>query len=325
MLKEAIINLLDLTGGLAIAKHLTRRRPGILMYHRIVKNSLLPGISPELFEAQLVYIKKHFTIISLNDLLANIHEAPKPFQLAITFDDGHHDFYTDAWPILRKHQIPATLFVTTGFIDKKIWLWPDLIRSIVINAKPAVYFSEEIGRIDLTINDPIVAWSQLANYCLRLPYSKREMFIKNLAAKMDVPINPEPQEPFAPTSWNELREMHSQGLDVGSHSVTHPILSELPDQELLHELKEAKRRILEEIGVEPRGICYPNGMAKDTSPKVENYARQFYQYGLVAYPAEVSTRNLMHLGRFAASSNLPRFKLLINGLSPHINHAGEYR
>lgn len=325
MLKNAIVNILDLTGGLAFARLVTRRKPSILMYHRVTDNPLLPGISPTLFEAQIVYVKERFNVVSLNDLLIGLQGKSEPYQLAITFDDGHRDFYTTAWPILRKHKIPATLFVTTGFLDKKIWLWPDLLRTIVVAAKPDSYFIKELGVIAINTATAISVWNRIADYCLTLKHDQRIHFILELAAILGIQVNPEPQEPFAPVSWHELREMHSEGLDIGSHSVTHPILSDLNDEELSNELKYSKERITEEIGIEPKGICYPNGMARDTSDRVERKARLLYQYGLVAYPAEVSKENAMHLGRIAASSNLPRFKLLINGISPHINRAGEYK
>lgn len=325
MLKETIVNLLEASGSLAIARYVTRKKPRILMYHRVIENPQLPGISPALFEAQLQYIQKRFNIVSLNELLSNISEKQKPYQLAITFDDGHRDFYTNAWPILRRLNIPATLFVTTGFIDKKTWLWPDLLRSVVLAAQPNTYSYDEIGSFELTQSNPLVIWNQIADHCLTLSHEKREQFIVNLAKKLAVPISSEPQDPYSPTSWAELREMHAQGLDIGSHSVTHPILSDLGHEELLHELSYSRQRINEEIGIDPHGICYPNGMAKDTSPNVETHAQEFYQYGLVAYPATVSTNHIMHLGRFAASSNIHRFKLLINGLSTHINQTGEYK
>ncbi|PUA27561.1 MAG: hypothetical protein B0W54_13430 [Cellvibrio sp. 79] len=325
MLKETITNLLEVSGSLTIARYITRKKPRILMYHRVIENTQLPGISPGLFEAQLRYIKKRFDIVSLNELLNNIDEKQKPYQLAITFDDGHRDFYTNAWPTLRKLDIPATIFVTTGFIDKKNWLWPDLLRSIVLAAKPDTYSHDGIGSFEITQSNPLIIWNHVADHCLTLSHEKREQFIISLAKKLGVPISSEPQDPYSPISWAELREMHAQGLDIGSHSVTHPILSDLDNEELLYELSYSRQRIREEIGIDPRGICYPNGMAKDTSPNVENHAQQFYQYGLVAYPATVSANHIMHLGRFAASSNMHRFKLLINGFSTHINQTGEYQ
>lgn len=326
MLKEAVVNTLEIVGGLAITRYLTRRKPRILMYHRVVDSPLLPGISPKLFEAQLIYLKKNFNVVSLNELLANVKKkTEKDYQVAVTFDDGHHDFYTHAWPILRKHGVPATLFTTTGFVDKKVWLWPDLLRMIILAAPPNNYRLDGLGEIALTRENPLHVWNTIADYCLTLSHAGRMVFITDLAFKMNVSVDAEPQEPFAPVSWSELREMKSEGLDIGSHSDTHPILSDLSDEELIIELEYSKQRISEEIGIPPTGICYPNGMAKDVSVKVEERARQFYEYGLVAYPAEIAMKNIMHLGRYAASSNISRFKLLINGASFHVNHAGEYK
>ncbi len=325
MLKNILTHTLERTGGLALARYLTRSKTRILMYHRVIENPALPGISPELFEQQLIYIKRHFNVVSLNQLLKDLGNRQKNYQVAITFDDGHHDFYRNAWPILKKHNAPATLFATTGFIDRRVWLWPDMLRMIMFTAKPNTYLTEEMGKITLSSDNALSVWNTVADYCLTLSHAARMSYINNLADLMDVPIHSEPQEPFAPVTWDELRKMSAEGLDIGSHSDTHPILSDLNDDDLITELKISKQRILDEIGISPKGICYPNGMAKDVSEKVEHYAKQFYEYGVVAYPAPINIHKMMHLGRYAASSNLSRFKLLINGASLHINDAGEYQ
>ena len=73
--------------------------------------------------------KKHFPLVTLANLAGQIKSGiVEPGQAVITVDDGYRDFYDIAFPVLREEGVPATFFVTTGFIDGQIWLWPDLLE-----------------------------------------------------------------------------------------------------------------------------------------------------------------------------------------------------
>ncbi|RYZ87625.1 MAG: polysaccharide deacetylase family protein, partial [Moraxellaceae bacterium] len=265
-------------------------------------------------------------VITMDDMIDKLTEkSDYKNNIAITFDDGHKDFFQTAWPMLKKYNIPATLFVTTGFVDKNLWLWPDLLRYILLSAKTNQFDVETLGTINLSSDNVLAVWNTLGDYCLTLTHQQRINFLTGLAAQLDVTINNIPQTPFDAVSWNDLREMHKEGLDIGSHSVSHPIFSALKPSELQDELEISKHRITEEIGIEPMGICYPNGMARDTSSEVEITAKQFYRYGLVAYPARIDGSNLMHIGRHSASNNIQHFKWLVSGLSRNNNQHGEYK
>lgn len=118
-----------LCGALNVQRFLTRHRPRILVYHRISNQLYTSGISIECFEKQMAYIKKRLRIISVSQLVDESKKVQlQPHTLALTFDDGYADFYYNAWPILRKYNIPATLYVPSGFADQSQWLWPDLIK-----------------------------------------------------------------------------------------------------------------------------------------------------------------------------------------------------
>ncbi len=326
MLKKIIISSLEKLGILRIAHFLTRSQPRILMYHRIVDNKKLPGISVDIFEQQLIYIQKHFNVIGMDEFIQRLQNAALfSNHIVVTFDDGHKDFFQTAWPLLKKYKIPATLFVTTGFVDKKLWLWPDLLRYILLSTKSNKISVDSLNTFELTSENVLTIWNTLGDYCLTLPHQERMEFLEKLSTQLDVIIDAEPLEPFNAVSWDDLRIMHREGLNVGSHSVSHPIFSALNSLELKLELENSKNRIAEELGEQPKGICYPNGMARDTSAEVETLAQQFYQYGLVAYPAPVNKQNIMHLGRYSASNNMQHFKLVINGLSRNKNQHGEYK
>lgn len=326
MQKTALIKALESLGGLRLGRYLHRHRPMVLMYHRVQSDPLLGGISPEVFAQQLAYVKRCFRVVGINQLLEElIHDQLQPYSLALTFDDGHSDFYSQAWPLLQRYQLPASLYVTTDFIDRRCWLWPDLLRHQLLKTTRAEVHIQDLGRVPLGQEVIAQSWSRLGDHCLTLAPEQRSAFLRELGEALGVAQPQAPQAPFCPVTWEQLREMHRQGLDVGSHSVSHPILSSLPEADLRYELEHSRQRLLEELGEAPKGICYPNGMARDVSERVETLAAERYQYGLVAYPRPVSPERLMRLGRWAAPNSFTRFKQSLSGLSRNDNYQGEYR
>lgn len=103
-------------------KYLKHHIAIVLTYHRISDDSNVPDItvSSKNFERQIVYLKKDFDIVSVDELIGRYRHNTqfKKDTVAITFDDGYKDNYTYAYPILRKYNVPATIFVTTGFIGE---------------------------------------------------------------------------------------------------------------------------------------------------------------------------------------------------------------
>lgn len=326
MLNSSVLRVIEMLGGFHASRIAQRYYPRILMYHRVLPEKNAHAISPEVFELQVEYLKKYFRVVSINQLVDEaVSCVLTPYTVAITFDDGHEDFYTHAWPVLKKYGLPASLYVTTGFVDKKCWLWPDLLRYLLDSTSIRNLSIKDIGTLYVDKNHNQATWSILGDWCLKLEANARAAFLDDLALRLNVKVPAQPLFPFAPVSWDQLREMHREGLDIGSHSISHPIFSTLTDEELHSELTHSQERILNEIGNAPRGICYPNGMARDITRTVEDKAKQHYSYGLVAYPNDVSKDDIMRLGRWAAPNKFDRFKQMINGLSRNDNHRGEYR
>lgn len=325
MSKKFIVDLLERTGALAISRYLNRRSPLILMYHRVLKHELIPGIHPEIFSEQMEFVKRKFTVINMSQFFKHLMQGNFPARsLVLTFDDGHYDFYTNAWPVIKQHGLTATLFVTTDFIDQKKWLWPDLIRYILIHAQPGEFIIRDFGKIKVGAIDTLPSWNSLGDFCLALSSEERDQFIKRLANQLNVIVPETPQAPFSSTTWSQLREMIQDGLDIGSHSVTHPIFSKINKTQLLTELQLSKARIQDQLNIDPIGICYPNGMPGDISLQVELEASKYYRYGVVAYPKKFSANQLMSIGRIGAPNDIINFKIKTAYLS-RSNNIGEYK
>ncbi|MDD2736000.1 MAG: polysaccharide deacetylase family protein [Desulfuromonadaceae bacterium] len=272
ILKQAFVKSRLLTD---CAIKLTRDYPKIFMYHRFCAsgNSVWGGISQDEFEWQIAKVVKSFEVISFGDFLQR-----KSWQVStkncavITIDDGYRDFYLYAYPVLKKAGVPATLFVTSDFIHQRIWLWPDKLKYIVQTLKPGRYsytFGDNHFDID-TLDDAhsLVSWLELSNICTKLPLEERELLIRHLSTAMAIKVPDIPGAEFAACRWEELREMQASGIEIGSHTLTHPVLSRIPQAEMIQEVRESKDEIERMLGCRISTFCYPSGGMLDINENV---------------------------------------------------------
>jgi peptidoglycan/xylan/chitin deacetylase (PgdA/CDA1 family) len=314
-IKSLLLHLIERVGGFYLLRYLQKNNPVVLMYHRIINDQLINGLTPEEFEQQIAYISKHFNVMPIDELIKDVtHDRTKPYSLALTFDDGHYDFYAYAWPILKKYNLPASIYVTTGFVDGTTWLWPDLLKYILINSKVTHLDTTDIGapHIGLLSADKEhhhTNWHQLGDYCLTLKAQDRNLFLHALARQAHIDLSHSPQPPFHSVTWPQLNEMVKDGLSVGSHTVTHPILSSLDEITLDYELRTSAEAILQKLGLSPIGLCYPNGRTEDINESVIKAAKKLgYTYGLMGRNSRLKKTSLFKIGRIAANKNFFYFK-----------------
>ncbi len=209
----------------------------------------------------------------------------KPLCL-LTFDDGYYDFYENAFPILRAHQVPATVFLPTDFIGTNKWFWTDRLMTLFLQKERAGSIGQEAknGRQRaereerrVGVREQLRSGNGFANKIgnLRGSYETRlekaiqilkvyrdeeiEEIIEELSNKWNV--NPElPGRAFL--SWDEVKEMAQSGLiTFGSHTASHRILTTLKDDEIWDELIRSRQKLIDERVADPSFIpfCYPNG------------------------------------------------------------------
>jgi len=266
-----------------------KRNLTILAYHRVWTPDLswasetqagcplddnLISASPEEFEKQVKYLKTNYDCIDFS-ALSEILRGNLKFRgnaLIITFDDGYKDNYEYAYPILKEHGVPATIFIATEFIDKRRLFWWDKVAYMVkqfqgnlfningyrfelknlLGGKVGV-FPKEKGRHSSSRENVI---DEILMILKNLEDDERRNTIEHLAEELKVSI---PQH-IAETSlmtWNQIREISNNGIEIGSHTVSHPVLHKIPHKQLIYELKESKRRLEEEIGKEIIAFSYP--------------------------------------------------------------------
>lgn len=251
-----------------IYKFISKNKIRVLFYHRVNKYGDWFGIDTDVFGRQIEYLSRNFNLISLKDFFKILNrEIIVKRPLLLTFDDGYLDNYTDAYPILKKYSAPAVVFLTTDFIDNKMWIWHDIYRHIVEKTP--------LKEIEVNLNGYRHKWSFENNLEKRkirrnihylykdLPHSERIQKLRDLAKLLKVDIPEHPTDKYAPLSWDNIKEMSKNNIEFGSHTCTHEILSKLKNEDAHYELLQSKKRIEEELQLEVNAFAYPNGQEED--------------------------------------------------------------
>jgi peptidoglycan/xylan/chitin deacetylase (PgdA/CDA1 family) len=253
-------------GGIGMVRWLHRRSLRILMYHRFASSADL--------ERQCAHLRTHYVPVSLSQVAdARNGGAPLPERaIAVTVDDGYRDFHDIAFPVFARHEIPATIFVVSRFLDGDYWLWGDRVK-YCFRHTPLERVRLELPRgcvVAYSLSDDTSrarAASNLKERAKRMPSSDCEALVEGLPAALKVEMPPRPPGEFAPMTWDEARRVAAGGMEVGAHTVTHPILSGLASrQELDAEIAGSRDRIQECLDRPVRHFCYPNGRMRDIGP-----------------------------------------------------------
>lgn len=312
--------MLERLGVYSLGHYITRRMPRVLMYHRFAACTSHQRIGVDAFEQQILYLRKHFRLMTMGDLARRAGSGAVPERAAvITVDDGYSDFFIYAWPILRKYGVPATLYAVTNFISGSQWLWPDEIRYIVICGQPRAFqVCTAACIIDIDLRDEQMreaSWRRLATHCLQLSNSGRREFIERVARTVGVEVPVTPTADYKAMTWEQLSSLAREGVEIGSHTVTHPRLTQIPLVEAWKELTHSKAEIERNIGVSVRSFCYPNGERDDYDERIVELVRlSGYESATVTLKPGMGEVNVYEVGRIAAQDSMPQFRRSVSGL-----------
>lgn len=308
-------------GGYALARQLSRKQPRILMYHRFSDPPIKDWASPACFEEQVKHIRKHYRPFSLVGLIqyAERHGGMPEHAVVITVDDGYRDFYDYAFPILHRHGVPATLFATTGFVDRRLWLWPDKVTWLLKNAR-RVTADATFGSVILTAGQYCEdfsnkCWQPLITHGLSIPDHEKHAFIADLANVLGLELPATIPEEFAPISWEQLKELEAAGIEVGGHTVTHPTLGQVTEVQARDEIFGCRDELIEHLGAKPRTFCYPNGQPSDFQDFLLPLVEQAGFLGAVTAFADANgTSERFAMRRHVGGDDMFQFNKSISGV-----------
>ena len=236
------------------------RSLSILAFHRVLRepDPLEPGqICASEFERQLKAIGRWFIVLPLSKAVGLLREGALPVRSAcITFDDGYADNATIAAPVLRRHGMSATFFIATGFLNGGR-MWNDTIIETVRRAEGKTLELPGVGlpALDIaTLESRRSALNQVIKALKYLPLEERQERADALAARAGAAL---PSD-LMMTS-DQVAELLRNGMEIGAHTVNHPILANLQDDRAYAEIRDSRRELETLTGRPVTLFAYPNG------------------------------------------------------------------
>lgn len=239
----------------------------ILTYHRVndERDPYFCGVPVEIFRQQMEYVSSVAYVCSLEEAVERIKKSDIPDNtVVITFDDGYRDNFENAFPILRALSIPATFFLATSAIGSRITLWHDLVFSAFRETQEswlADYGPQHQNYSLGTVREKLAAQTDILKFLKSLSPEEKHLWIVRLREKLGVREREEMSELML--TWEQVSTMHQNGMYFGSHTITHPILSRLPVEQMKEEIRASRVAIEEHLGIPIRTFAYPNGTTAD--------------------------------------------------------------
>jgi len=239
---------------------LTQGKLNILIYHQVPEehDAMRPSEPDQAqFRWQMELIKKYYTPISLSDAIQCLKENSLPSNaVCITFDDGYINNLTVAAPILNALKIPATVFVATDFLHGQN-MWNDRVMDIVADTsfKQLDLSSIALGQVELSdIEQRRKLAYKIINAIKYQPIDQRNQLIDKI-------YQDNGQQEYASRMMSEqqVQMLFEQGIEIGAHTQSHPILSEMPLEQQQQQIVESKAILEQIIGQPLTGFAYPNG------------------------------------------------------------------
>jgi peptidoglycan/xylan/chitin deacetylase (PgdA/CDA1 family) len=269
-------------------------------YHRIGEASLTeydPNVfscDEANFSEHMLYIKKNFTVVSIDDLpeILNGKIRDKRYAL-ITFDDGYIDNYSKAFPILLENKIASTFFLATNFMNNVEIPWWDriayLVRHAQVDEVKLTNWSESVVLSKDNVSNSI---RQVLDFVKVNNGSTIEEILIELEQKLQIPDTKlVDNEPLFMT-WDMAREMSDAGMAFGSQTCSHRIMSHLSIEEQDHEAKASKELIEKELNTSIKAFAYPVGGKDSFTADTVKIIRKYYQISFSFISGINTSKNL---------------------------------
>ena len=248
----------------------------VLIFHRVLPrpDPLFPEEPcAERFDTLMRAVATTFEVLPLGRAHALWQRGALPRRaLAITFDDGYADNAEVALPVLQRHGLPATFFVATGFLDGGRMFNDSVIESVRrATVAQADFAALGLGREPL--GDAAARRALIDRLLARvkyLPMAQREQAVDQVHAACGRPELPRDLMMRS----GQVQALHAAGMEIGGHTVNHPILAELPAEAARAEIAAGRRRLQELTGAPVDVFAYPNGKpGRDYAPAHASMAR----------------------------------------------------
>jgi len=251
----------------------------VLNYHRIgdpAKTELDPGVfaaTVEGFRYQIRAIQRRLPIVGVEEAVDFIagKDKSRGSRVLLTFDDGYLDNYEEAFPVLKAEGASAVFFLVTQSIGSNEVQWWDRIAWLLGKARRRRFRLDGFA-LDVDLDrDGLPQTRERALEVYKASDGPRAAtFLEQLAAATEAPALPQDRVFL---DWDEAREMAAAGMEIGSHTCSHPVLSNIPVEEQRRELTESRRELEERLGCAVRSLAYPVGSREAFTADTQQAAR----------------------------------------------------
>jgi peptidoglycan/xylan/chitin deacetylase (PgdA/CDA1 family) len=263
------------TAGSVLATAQGSDRLCVLSYHRILSQPdplFEDEPTAETFRWQMRLLARYFNVLSLPDAMARLTGGRLPPRaVCITFDDGYRSTHDLALPVLKEFGLPATVFVSTGYLDSGT-MWNEIIADAVRRLPDGDLDLSQAGvgtRVLRTVADRKTLLDDLTAHAKYLPPEQRRALTEYLTEMVggdragQLMLTPE-----------MIRTMAEERFEIGAHTVSHPILTSLGDDAARYEIEQGKRDLEAITGTPVRYFAYPNGkVGKDFDERHQEMVR----------------------------------------------------
>jgi len=287
-----------------VLRSYARRNVLVLLYHRVANIPTDPhllSVSPDNFSQQMEILRRNWNPISLRELNSGLKSQRLPRRaVLVTFDDGYADNFHNAKPVLKRYEIPALVHVIAGCVGAEREFWWDELEKIFL--QPGSLPKELEFRVNgtetrWTLGESAVVYSEQDyqthagwSYGKKMPTERHALYVD--LYNVIRPLSSHQQDEMLkmlrvwsgctaaktksnlPMTAREVRELRQDNLiDVGAHTISHPVLSTLPLNSQRHEIGES-RKLLQEIADQPiTGFAYPYGGNRDYTQETVDIVR----------------------------------------------------
>ncbi|RLS58308.1 MAG: hypothetical protein DWH91_02520 [Planctomycetota bacterium] len=252
----------------------------VLNYHRIGDPTSSPldrgvfSTTADGFEEQVRYLKRDCDLITSQDLPDVLSGNGRRRSVLLTFDDGYRDNYELAFPILKVHNASAVFFISTAFIDRGVAAWWDDLAWVVRHASQTQLEFPPWLQAPLDLRDQEAAMRTLLRLIKTLSPIERETVLDQLAHASDSERCPLEVSRATWMTWEMVQEMHASGMEIGAHTINHPVLSYCSNEEQRSEIFGSKAR-LEEVLKSPVSLfSFPVGSPSSFTDRTRDLIRQ---------------------------------------------------
>ncbi len=237
------------------------------VYYHVVSNVPIPHIvhlydykSPALFEQDLIYLKQHFNLIGYDALSERLSKGPalNRKSVILTFDDGFAECFSVVRPLLLKHKVPCTFFITTDYVDNR-GMSPDLILSLCIDAALGLEdgkLPSIINKINAENGTRLSSQKELMDW-IRSLIGRANAAVANLCNHLGVDVERYLQERKPYLTSEEIVQLSNDGFTIGAHARRHQRLNNLSEDEIEAEIVESCKAVSALTGKEEIPFAFP--------------------------------------------------------------------